>query len=379
METLLQSGPQKDFRRRLLAWYRKSGRHNMPWRKTTDPYAVVVSEFMLQQTTVATVLPYYARFLKRFPTLEALAAADLDDVLAQWSGLGYYARARNLWSSMRAVAAEHAGKIPSAPEDLEKLPGVGPYTAGAIASFAFNRPGAVLDGNVIRVLMRVLGIEDDPKLKAVQVLLKKVSLDLCALSPKDSKAAGGSRDLNLAMMDLGATLCSPQAPACSKCPVASLCLARAAGEQEQIPMKAEKISRPTVRKLHAIIEWKGKWLMGQRPEGGLFGGLWEFPGIDVPEKTEPVLALEEAMKEETGLKVRVRQALPAFDQQLTHRVFLVRSFLCEPYAGDGPVGLPVRSANYTFFRWVSPAGMSLLGISAITKRMAAQARRPALS
>ena len=379
METLLQSGPQKEFRRRLLAWYRKHGRHDMPWRKTRDAYAVVVSEFMLQQTTVATVLPYYGRFLKKFPTLKKLAAADLDDVLAQWSGLGYYARARNLWSAMRAVADDHGGRIPTTPEELEKLPGIGPYTAGAIASFAFNKPGAVLDGNVIRVLMRVLGIEDDPKLKAVQVILKKVSLDLCALSPKDVTSAGGPRDLNLAMMDLGATLCSPQAPACAKCPVAALCRARATGKQEQIPMKGEKIDRPTVRKLHAIIEWKGKWLMGQRPDGGLFGGLWEFPGMDVPEGTEPVLALEEAMKEETGLKVRVRQALPAFDQQLTHRIFLVRTFLCEPYATDRPVELPSKSKNYTNFRWVSSSGLGLLGISAITKRMVALARHPTVS
>ncbi len=379
MDTLLQRGPQKDFRRRLLAWYRRNGRHDMPWRKTKDAYAVVVSEFMLQQTTVATVLPYYARFLKRFPTLKALADADLTDVLAQWSGLGYYARARNLWSAMRAVADNHGGHIPTTPEELEELPGVGPYTAGAIASFAFNKPGAVLDGNVIRVLMRVLGIEDDPKLQAVQVLLKKISLDLCALSPKTLKAAGGPRDLNLAMMDLGATLCSPLAPACGKCPVAALCQAKAVGKQEQIPLKGEKIARPTVRKLHAIIEWKGKWLMGQRPEGGLFGGLWEFPGIDVPAGTEPVLALEEAMKRETGLKIRVRQALPAFDQQLTHRVFLVRSFLCEPYATDLPVTLPGKSENHTSFRWVSPGGLGLLGISAITKRMVLLARRPKVS
>ena len=374
METLLQSAAQKEFFRKLLAWYRTDGRHDMPWRKTKDPYAVVVSEFMLQQTTVATVRPYYDRFLSRFPTVRSLASADLNDVLALWSGLGYYARARNLWSAMRAVVSEHQGEIPSSPEELQALPGIGPYTAGAIASFAFNRPASVLDGNVIRVLMRVLGVEDDPKLKAAQVVLKKVSLDLCGLGPAGLRAKGGPRDLNLALMDLGATLCSPQSPQCNQCPVASLCVARAFGKQELIPMKGEKMERPTVRRLHAIIERKGKWLMGQRPAQGLFGGLWEFPGLDAPEGVEPVNALEDTIKEETGLMIRVRQALPAFEQQLTHRVFSVRSFLCDVVGASATVLR--KGKNYSSFRWVSPGQLSQLGISSIMRRMAAQVRRP---
>lgn len=377
METLLQGGPQKEFFRKLLAWYGTDGRHDMPWRKTKDPYAVVVSEFMLQQTTVGTVRPYYERFLARFPTIKSLAEADLNEVLALWSGLGYYARARNLWSAMRAVVEKHKGKIPPRPEDLEALPGIGPYTAGAIASFAFNRPAAVLDGNVMRVLLRVLGIEDDPKLKAAQVVLKKVSLDLCALGPTAPHAKGGPRDLNLALMDLGATLCSPQVPKCMACPVAKLCVARAFGKQELIPMKGEKIERPTIRRLHAVVERKGKWLMGQRPPQGLFGGLWEFPGLDAPEGTEPVNALEESIQQETGLLVRVRQALPAFEQQLTHRVFFVRTFLCEVAATPG--SLLRKGKNYSSFRWVLPDELSQLGISSITRRMVAQARRTTAS
>jgi A/G-specific adenine glycosylase len=227
----------------------------------------------------------------------------------------------------------------------------------------------VLDANVVRVLMRVLGVDDDPKLKAAQVLLKRVSLDLCALGPSGGRAVGGPRDLNLAMMDLGATVCLPQSPRCGECPVAGLCQAKAFEKQEDIPMKTEKAERPTVRRLHAILEWKGKWLMGRRPEGGLFGGLWEFPGIDAPEAVEPVLALEQALRRETGLILRVREALPAFEHQLTHRVFSVRSFLCKGSALNGSSPLPEKGEIYTHFRWISPAGLSAVGISSITRRI----------
>ncbi len=370
METLLNGGPQKEFRSSLLAWYKKSGRHDMPWRKTEDPYAIVVSEFMLQQTTVATVLPYYERFLKKFPTLESLAAADLNEVLALWSGLGYYARARNLWSAMKAVVENHGGKIPSSAEELVKLPGIGPYTAGAIAAFAFDRPAAVLDGNIIRVMMRLLGIEDDPKMKAVLVVLRKVALELSTVvKPKKRE---GSRHINLALMDLGSTVCTPVAPKCLVCPGAAHCIARAHGKQEDIPLKAEKMERPTVRKLYAVIEWKGKWLLAQRPREGLFGGLWEFPGVEGAVDVEPIPALESGVASETGWPVRVKKALPSFEHHLTHRVFQVRPFLCEPVAAPKSGGSPVETSGlYERFQWVKLSELESLGISAITTRISA--------
>ncbi len=343
----------------------------MPWRKTKDPYAVFVSEFMLQQTTVATVRPFYDRFVKRFPTLASLAGGDLNDVLALWSGLGYYARARNLWSAMRLVRQKFSGKIPSDLEKLQELPGVGPYTAAAIASFAFNRPAAVLDGNVIRLLMRLLAIEDDPKLKAAQEILKKVALDF--------SLQGESRDINLALMDLGSSVCLPKSPRCEECPVSDFCLAKRYGRQADIPLKSEVTERPTVRRLHAVIQHRGAWLFGQRPLEGLFGGLWEFPGTDAPAGVEPVNFLEEAVRRETGLKVRVREALNAFEHQLSHRVFSVRSFLCEPAyvrlrrtsAGRPVAGgrLRKKGRQYRRFRWVSAKKLSRLGISSITKRI----------
>lgn len=371
--SLLDPSDQKQFLKKLLSWYKKHGRHDMPWRKTKDSYAVLLSEFMLQQTTVATVRPYYDRFLKRFPTVKDLASAELNEVLALWSGLGYYARARNLWSAAKSIHEDYDGKIPSDIEALEKLPGVGPYTAGAIAAFAFNKPAAVLDGNIIRLLMRLLAIEDDPKLKAVQILLKKMAFDL-AKTPRivttsiPSRGQSCSRDINLALMDLGSTVCLPANPLCGACPVAEFCLARQAGRQNEIPLKGETPERPTVRRLFAVLRFEGKWLMAQRPPEGLFGGLWEFPGVDAPSGVEPVQYLEEAVRQEVNFKIRVQQALPPFEHQLSHRIFVIRSFLCRPMTTGADL-LPKKSAHYDKFKWVAPSKLKRLGLSSITQRI----------
>lgn len=367
MSTLLDPVNQKTFLQRLLRWYKKHGRHDMPWRKTDDPYAVFLSEIMLQQTTVATVGPYYARFLKKFPTAKALAEADLNDVLALWSGLGYYARARNLWSAMKMIQEEFKGRFPKTPEQLQKMPGVGPYTAGAVAAFAFDHPAAVLDGNIIRVLMRVMAIEDDPKLKAVQVVLGSLSLAL-------SKGRGGSRHINLALMDLGSTVCLPQNPLCDQCPVAEFCLAKAAKRQNEIPLKGETPERPTVRRMYAAIEWDGKYLLGQRPKQGLFGGLWEFIGFDAPAGVEPIQYLEESVEKELGFPIRVQRALPAFEHQLSHRIFIVRSFVCEPQT-TGPDLLPKKTARYDKLKWINILKSVPVGISAITQRVRSELQR----
>lgn len=357
--SLLETSVQEKFIVKLLAWYKKYGRHDMPWRKTKDPYAVFLSEIMLQQTTVATVRPYYDRFLKKFPTLRSLADGDLNDVLALWSGLGYYARARNLWAAIRTVHSDFRGKIPSDTQTLQKLPGVGPYTAGAIASFAFNKQAAVLDGNIIRVLMRILAIEDDPKMKAVLIVLRKTGMDLARVK---------SKDVNLGLMDLGSTVCLPQNPHCEKCPVSGFCLARQAGRQNDIPLKGETPERPTVRRLFAVLGHEGKWLLGQRPKEGLFGGLWEFPGVDAPSGIEPVQYLEEGVHQEIGFKIQVQRALPPFEHQLTHRIFVVRAFLCDPLT-TGPDLLPKKSAHYDKFKWMAPSKLNQVGVSSITQRI----------
>lgn len=344
-----------------MRWYKKHGRHDMPWRKTKDPYAIFLSEIMLQQTTVATVGPYYERFLKKFPTIKSLAQANLNDVLSLWSGLGYYARARNLWSAAKELQENWDGKFPKTPQQLQLLPGVGPYTAGAVAAFAFNNPAAVLDGNIIRVLMRLLAIEDDPKLKAVVAVLRSVSLAL-------SQGVGGSRHINLALMDLGSTVCVPQNPHCSECPAAEICLAKKAGRQNAIPLKGDTPERPVVRRLYAAIEWQGKWLLGQRPKEGLFGGLWEFVGFDAPSGIEPIQYLEESVQKEIGFAVQVKRALPAFDHQLTHRIFLVRSFVCEPQT-TGPDLLPKKTPRYDRLKWTDLTKKTPVGFSVITQKI----------
>lgn len=369
MSSVIDSETQKSFLKNLLQWYKKHGRHDMPWRNTKDPYAIFVSEFMLQQTTVSTVKPYYERFLKRFPTIKSLAESELNDVLALWSGLGYYARARNLWASMHDIVEEHKGKIPSDLDTLQKLPGVGFYTSGAISSLAFNKPAPVLDGNIIRVLMRVLALEEDPKLKAVQVILRKVSIDLANIVYQSkSRAALGPRALVLALMDLGATVCTPRNPDCEACPVSSLCLAKSYGKQDSIPYREEKESVPTVKRLFAIIESENKFLLGQRPAEGLFGGLWEFIGTDLLTPEEPIPFLEKLVKAETGFTVRVQEALPSFEHQLTHKTYIVRAYRCRQHLPK-LVSLPEKGETYVKFKWVSQKDMSKLGISAITKRI----------
>ncbi len=347
----------------------------MPWRKTKDSYAIVVSEYMLQQTTVATVRPYYDRFLKKFPTIASLAHGDLNDVLALWSGLGYYARARNLWAAMKTVHTTFKGKIPSDPDKLLKLPGVGSYTSGAIASLAFNKPAIVLDGNIIRVMMRLLALEEDPRLKAVQVVLRKLVFDLAQIVSKNKKLVSGPRNgprhLVLALMDLGATVCLPQSPKCGQCPAAELCLAKQFSKQEEIPAKGDQIDRPAIRRLYAVLKHENKWLVAQRPKEGLFGGLWEFIGVDASPGIEPVSLLEEAVLRETGLYVRVQQAIPAFEHQLTHRVFTVRSFICEPLKGRS-ASVRKKGTFYERFKWIGPADLEKMGVSAITKRISTQ-------
>ena len=254
----------------LLRWAEKHLR-DLPWRvEPRDPYRVWVSEMMLQQTQVATVIPYFRRFTEHFPTVEALAAAPLDDVLKLWEGLGYYARARNLHRAARQVVAEFDGYLPDTVEELSKLPGIGRYTAGAIASIAFGRDAPVVDGNVKRVLCRVYAIRGDARQPAIQ---KKLWSLAAANLPK-----GKAGRWNEAMMELGATVCLPRSPRCDKCPLAGVCRARALGIQEKLPTKAAKKRLPHYDVTAAVIRKRGRVLIAQRPVGGMLGGLWEFPG-----------------------------------------------------------------------------------------------------
>jgi A/G-specific adenine glycosylase len=255
-------------RRRLLAFF-DGQKRELPWRLTTEPYRILVSEFMLQQTTVAAVLPYYARFMQRFPTLRSLARASEDDVLSLWSGLGYYARARNLLAACRAVEARHGGRIPSAVADLLALPGIGPYTAGAMASIAFGKQEPVVDGNVRRVLSR-LGASHGAGAAALR------SLEATARALVAGPRPG---DLNQALMEFGATICSPRSPGCPRCPLRRFCSAAANGAPEAYPRRR---TRPPVERRRAtaclIRGPHSGFVLVRRPRGGVMPGLWELPG-----------------------------------------------------------------------------------------------------
>jgi A/G-specific adenine glycosylase len=258
----------------LLAWYDRH-RRKLPWRaergQVCDPYRVWLSEIMLQQTTVKAVAPYYARFLERWPDVVALAAAPLDDVLRQWAGLGYYARARNLHACARAVATAHDGRFPDTEVGLQALPGIGAYTAAAIAAIAFDRPVAAVDGNVERVVTRLFAIEQE--LPAAKPAIRKAAQ---ALVPQ--RRAG---DFAQALMDLGATICTPKKPACSLCPWAEPCVARRRGDAECFPRKAPKANGKLRRgAAFVVVRADGSLLVRARPPRGLLGGMTEVPTTD---------------------------------------------------------------------------------------------------
>ncbi len=258
----------------LVAWYRRN-RRDLPWRRTSDPYAIWIAEIMLQQTTVQAVVPYYTRFMVRFPDLETLARARLPTVLAAWSGLGYYRRARNLHSAARLIVADHGGRFPDTAAGVLALPGIGRYTAGAILSIAFGQRQPVLDGNVARVLSRVLLIRGDAQEAGNKHRLWQAARELVELS----KAPG---DLNQALMELGATICTPIGPDCPSCPLARRCAARRAGEQEAIPRPRRRRTPIQVKMSVAVVERDGRFLLRRREGTRLMDGLWELPTLDPP-------------------------------------------------------------------------------------------------
>jgi A/G-specific adenine glycosylase len=255
----------------LVHWYARA-RRDLPWRRTRDPYAIWVSEVMLQQTRVDTVLPYWQRFLERWPTVRALAEAPLDDVLQAWSGLGYYRRARQLHLAAADVVARHQGELPRSARELEGLRGVGRYTAGAIASIAFDEPAPIVDGNVARVLSRVFALDDDPASTRGKRRLWELAESL--VPPRDP----GS--FNQALMELGATVCTPRAPRCDACPLRASCAALAEGRVDELPRSAPRTAPRALALVAAVAEHGGAFLLAQRAPDGLYGGLWEPPLVE---------------------------------------------------------------------------------------------------
>ncbi|CAN5419049.1 A/G-specific adenine glycosylase [soil metagenome] len=268
----IESG--ESFASELIQWQRSHGRNKLPWQNTRDPYRVWLSEIMLQQTQVATVLGYYERFLQRFPDVAALAAAPLDDVLSMWSGLGYYARGRNLHSCAQAVVARHGGVFPPSSAVLAELPGIGRTTAAAIAAFCFGERVAILDGNVKRVLTRVLAFDGD-------LASASAERDLWAMATSMLPAEGeGIESYTQGVMDLGATICTQRAPQCLLCPVNQRCAALRTGQPERYPVKTRKLKRSRRENDWLLLQWRGKLWLTQRPPTGIWAALWSLPEFE---------------------------------------------------------------------------------------------------
>ena len=337
--------PQKRIRKNLLHWFFHYKR-NLPWRREPrDPYHVWLSEVMLQQTQVATVIPYYERWLQRFPTLHALAEAPLDDVLKQWEGLGYYSRARNFHKAAQTVVGEMGGGMPRTVDTLLMLPGVGRYTASAIASLAFNQHAAVLDGNVKRVLARIYALSE-PTDDDLWMLAE-------ALLPQGQAGA-----FNEALMELGATVCTPRSPKCSLCPISKDCAALASGTPEAFPAKRAKAATPHYDVLTAIVlNTQQAVLMGQRPRDGLLGGLWEFVSSEFRMASGE---LGDVVRERTGLIVddeaaemigTVKHAFTHF--KITRHVFVVARIIGMEALADSRLKPPFqKERGYAQLHWV---------------------------
>lgn len=313
------NGDKTALRRRLVAWYRRA-RRELPWRAPIgsaagtlpDPYHVLVSETMLQQTRVATVVPYFLRFVREFPTIQALAAANEQRVLRLWQGLGYYNRARNLLSAARTVVSDFGGELPRDARPLRRLPGVGRYTAGAIASLAFNRREPVVDGNVARVLCRIDHLESDPRERYTHDLLWRRAAEFL---PRDHPG-----EFNSALMELGATVCTPKSPRCLSCPIQAHCESFAAGIQDRIPTPRITRRTPLLRRrtlcIRRITLRGERWLIEQRPEGGRWAGMWQFV-------TRPVRG------DSASNRTNSARRIGTISHALTHRRYRFDVYVCD--------------------------------------------------
>jgi len=334
----------EDFAPRLIAWQRQHGRSSLPWQNTRDPYRVWLSEIMLQQTQVSTVLGYYARFLERFPSVVDLANAHLDEVLAMWQGLGYYSRARNLHRCAEAVRDLHGGEFPKTAAGLQELPGIGRSTAAAIAAFCFGQRVAILDGNVKRVLGRVLAFEGDLSSSAQEKKLWVLAEELVPAKGVESYTQG--------LMDLGATVCTPKNPACVICPMNDLCRGRA--EPLRYPVKTKKLKRGHRENWWLWLEKDGRVLLQQRPDKGVWAGLWSLPMFD------DEASLRAACADSSGATGAPMEAMPRIEHALTHFDWVLHTRRVQNPVADA--GLPAGQwvAREELARYALPAPLKKL-------------------
>jgi len=318
---------QKTFSTALLAWYSKERAHlPVPGRNSDEPYAIWVAEIMLQQTQIATVRPFYKRWMSRFPTIESLSLASQDQVLKIWEGLGYYSRARNLHTAAKAVMKDFSGELPQSSSELMKLPGIGPYTAAAIASFAYGESIPLIDGNVIRVVSRLIRLSVDSTKTASKTRITEL---LRTLIPGDQAGS-----FNQAIMDLGRSICLPKNPVCHTCPASDQCAAYRVGDMDAYPVKPIKQKIPNYDIVIGLIRKGDRILIQKRPAKGLLGGLWEFPGGKIERGESDKDALLREIKEETDLDVNMGEKIGTIKHAYTHFKINLAAYYCDWLDGD---------------------------------------------
>ena len=350
------AGADSDFSKSVIRWQKQHGRHELPWQRTRDAYRIWLSEIMLQQTQVATVIPYYARFLERFPDVVALAAAPVEEVMALWSGLGYYTRARNLHRCAQKVVAEHDGRFPADVESLASLPGIGRSTAAAISAFAYGTRAAILDGNVKRVFCRVFGIEGFPGSAPAEKRLWERAIALLPATDIESYTQG--------LMDLGATLCTRSRPGCTACPLQSRCVAWASHRTAELPERKPKKSVPEKSTVMLVVEHQGAILLEQRPPSGIWGGLLSLPELNRLLPSVPARIGKKALASALVAfgEVESFEALAEFVHGCTHyrlKVTPLRVKLSSSYL----------HASQSSYQWVSRKKLASAGLPAPVRKL----------
>lgn len=344
----------------ILKWYSRNAR-DLPWRKRRDPYAIWISEVMLQQTRVETALPYFERWMARFPSIRALAAASEHTVLKQWEGLGYYSRARSLRRAAQIIVRDHDGEIPSDVGALRRLPGVGAYTAAAVSSIAFGTDEPALDGNIRRVLARVFNMRAPVGSPLGERRLRALSIQ--------NLPRGRAADFNQGLMDMGAAICLPRNPHCESCPVGNLCEAKRKGQQAQLPVRARRAPLRRVLMGAAVIAQQDRVLLSRRPSKGLLGGMWEFPKAEISGPSTDLTRIRNrlpaAIRDALELRVRPRKPLIQVRHTYSHFEVVVHAFLCSIRSSAIPPG----------FRWVNASRLSRYPMGRVDRKIADSLRQ----